>query len=185
MGVVEDVDIYTGNFSKAFGSQGGYVASTAAVKQLLVNAGRSYVYSTALPVPVVDASLAALRVAQTVRLNQQPGCCINAPWHHQEPIHKERLQRNMDLLGRGIGIAVASPIVPLVVGDTATTLAATRRLLQAGFHVPAIRPPTVPLGTSRLRLSLSAAHTEADIEGLVQALRASGVCFRGTLSARL
>lgn len=56
---------------------------------------------------------------------------------------------------------------------------------QAGFHVPAIRPPTVPVGTSRLRLSLSAAHSESDIEGLVHALRSSGVGFRGVISPRL
>lgn len=69
MGVADDIDVYTGNFSKAFGSQGGYIASTAAVKQLLVNAGRSYVYSTALPVPVVHASLEALRVVHEVCLH--------------------------------------------------------------------------------------------------------------------
>lgn len=74
LGVADDIDVYTGNFSKAFGSQGGYIASTAAVKQLLVNAGRSYVYSTALPVPVVEASIAALRVVQTV-------CCASTNQH--------------------------------------------------------------------------------------------------------
>ncbi len=65
-GVQHDIDIYTGNFSKAFGSHGGYLACSAAVKQVVVNKGRSYVYSTALPVPIVEASSAALHVATTV-----------------------------------------------------------------------------------------------------------------------
>ena len=77
------------------------------------------------------------------------------------------------LVSRRLGVPAASPIIPLVVGSEAAALQLSRRLLEAGFHVPAIRPPTVPAGTCRLRVSLSAGHTVAQVEALIDAVQAA------------
>lgn len=143
--------------SKACGCLGGFVACSRQWKDFLVNAGRAQVFSTALPVPVVAAALAALRVA------------AEEPWRRQ---HVWRLAAR---LGGALGVPVTSPIVPLVIGPEQETVDASMRLLHQGFHVPAIRPPTVPPGTSRLRVSLSAAHSVADLDQLIAALRTCGL----------
>lgn len=76
----------------------------------------------------------------------------------------------MSLVSRRLGVPATSPIIPLVVGSETAALALSRTLLQAGFHVPAIRPPTVPPGTSRLRISLSAGHSMEQVEALCSAV---------------
>jgi hypothetical protein len=86
-------------------------------------------------------------------------------WRRQHVWHLTRL------LSQRLGIPAASPIIPLVVGDEAAALQLSRQLLARGFHVPAIRPPTVPAGTCRLRVSLSAAHTQAQVEALIDVLQ--------------
>lgn len=86
-------------------------------------------------------------------------------------------------LGQELGVPVTSPIVPLLIGPEQQTVDASMQLLQRGFHVPAIRPPTVPRGTSRLRVSLSAAHTDADLEDLLAAVRACGLRFQSSADA--
>lgn len=126
-------------------------------KDFLVNAGRTQVFSTALPVPVAAAALAALRAAAA------------------EPWRRQRVWRLAARLGGALGVPVTSPIVPLVIGPEQETVDISMRVLQRGFHVPAIRPPTVPRGTSRLRVSLSAAHSDADLEQLIDALRDCGL----------
>ncbi|KAL4856178.1 8-amino-7-oxononanoate synthase [Chlorella vulgaris] len=160
LGVTADVDLHVGTLSKACGCLGGFVACSSAWKDLLVNRGRAQVYSTALPVPVVAAALAAIRVAE------------EEPWRRQ---HVWRLARR---LGRELGVPVSSPIVPLLVGTEQAAMDASMQLLRCGFHVPAIRPPTVPAGTSRLRVSLSAAHTDDDLRRLTSALRGCGLRFQ-------
>ena len=141
-GVEDSIDIHIGTMSKAFGSIGGYVACHRSWKELLVNRGRAQLFSTALPVPVVEASSAALAVS------------IEEPWR------RTHLMNLWHILGG------ESQIVPVIVGDESRAVAASTSLLLQGLHVPAIRPPTVPKGTSRLRISLSAAHTREDIEFL-------------------
>jgi 8-amino-7-oxononanoate synthase len=96
----------------------------------------------------------------------------------QEPWRRRHLWSLTHLLGSSLGVPAQSPIVPLVIGGEDATMAASTQLLARGLHVPAIRPPTVPPGTSRLRVSLSAAHSSADIEELVAALRECGVQFQ-------
>ena len=145
--------------SKAFGCLGGFVACSRQWKDFLVNAGRAQVFSTALPVPVVAGALAALRAAAA------------------EPWRRQRVWRLAARLGGALGVPVTSPIVPLLIGPEREAVAASMALLRRGFHVPAIRPPTVPPGTSRLRVSLSAAHTDADLDALVAALRGCGLRF--------
>lgn len=155
IGVSERVHFQVGTLSKAFGAQGGFVATDSRRRRWLLNVARPFIFSTALPVPVVVAALAALDVAtrdDSLRLRLAE--------------HGRRLAGALGGMGR-------SPIFPIVVGDNAAALQASERLLAAGFHVPAIRPPTVPPGTARLRIALSAAHDPADIDALAAAVEAA------------
>ena len=152
LGISGEIDLQVGTLSKAAGALGGFVASSERMKRLLVNTARPYIFTTALPLPVVAAARAALRVAA------------------EDGSIRERLWARVADLGRGLGLALATPIAPVVVGDEARAVAASRALLERGFHVTAIRPPTVPPGGSRLRITVSAAHTAADVADLVSAL---------------
>ena len=143
-----------GTLSKALGSLGGFVAGPSPYVDLLRNRARPFVFTTA-PTPAdVAAALAAVRVVRCPE-----GAALAA-----------RLRRHVDRLRPGH----PTPIVPVVLGDEATALAAADRLLDHGLLVPAIRPPTVPAGTSRLRVALSAAHTGAQVGALVTALAGLG-----------
>jgi 8-amino-7-oxononanoate synthase len=154
----EEVPVLVGTLGKAFGSFGAFVAGEAALIEFLIQKSRSYIYTTALPQPVAAASRAALALAQA------------EPW---------RRTRLAALIARFRSLAAAAhlpltssttPIQPLVLGSEAAVLAAQRSLAQAGLAVVAIRPPTVPRGSARLRVSLSAAHTEEQLDRLVEAL---------------
>lgn len=157
LGVEDAVDIHVGTMSKAFGALGGFVATSEQLRSFLLNRGRSYIYSTAQPVPVVEAARAAIRtVGQDSRLRHD-------------------LWARIEQLGSALGRELASPIVPIVLGDETRALEASRALFERGYHVTAIRPPTVPPGTSRLRIALSAAHSADDIERLVATLVELGI----------
>jgi 8-amino-7-oxononanoate synthase len=155
-GMAHAVDIHVGTLSKAFGSHGGFVASSRQLKQLFVSRGRPCIFSTALPAPCVAAASAALRVAT--------------------PAVREALWRNVRQFGADVGLRPQSPIVPFIVGEEAAALRLSARLIDAGFYVPAIRPPTVPRGTSRVRVTLSAAHRLEDVRALAALLRGDGAC---------
>lgn len=152
-GVSGQVDVHVGTLSKAAGSHGGFAACSAAVRSLLLNKGRSFVFSTALPIPIVSGALAALRIA-----------C------HEEPWRRRHLQMLTRQLSQRLSIPACSPIIPVMLGSEQHAVAASAALLLKGFHVPAIRPPTVPSGTSRLRVSLSAAHTSEEVDKLAIAI---------------
>ncbi|HUR18186.1 MAG TPA: 8-amino-7-oxononanoate synthase [Acidimicrobiales bacterium] len=139
-----------GTLSKALGSLGGFVAGAAPLVDLLANRARPFIFTTAPPPAVAAAGLAALRVVRS-----DEGGSL-----------RRRLRRHVDRLAPGH----PSPIVAVVLGGEAAALAASARLLEQGFLVPAIRPPTVAPGTSRLRVALSAAHTEDHVERLRAAL---------------
>ena len=153
-----EVDVHVGTLSKAFGAHGGFVACSGRARSLLLNAGRPFAFSTALPAPAVAAALAALAVAG----GEEGG--------REGPRLRARVWSHARRLGRALGVEVSSPIVPLVLGSEREALAASGFLLERGLHVPAIRPPTVPRGTSRLRVSLSAAHSDEDVGRLIDAL---------------
>jgi 8-amino-7-oxononanoate synthase/dethiobiotin synthase len=140
-----------GTLSKALGSLGGFVAGPQSVIDLLVNRARSFIFTTALSPADAAAALAAVRVVRST-----DGDALRA-----------RLRAHIDRVAPGH----YSPIVPLVIGNEADAVAASARLLDAGLLVPAIRPPTVAPGTSRLRVALSAAHTIEQVDRLVEALR--------------
>ena len=142
-----------GTLSKTLGSVGGFVAGSRRFVELLVNRARSFVFTTA-PAPAdTAAALAALRV-----LRSDEGRRL-----------VERLRRHVTAVA---GPAHPSPIVPVILGDEQAALDASAALAAQGLVVPAIRPPTVAPGTSRLRISLSAAHTDDQVARLCEALRA-------------
>ncbi|HEY1651212.1 MAG TPA: 8-amino-7-oxononanoate synthase [Acidimicrobiales bacterium] len=162
--------VRVGTLSKTLGALGGFVAASRDVVDLLINQARPYIFSTALPPADVAAALAALgvwrsaegealvaRLASMVRLLSEAGV---AP--HAHP----------------------SPIVPVVLGPEQAAIDASAALLDAGLWVPAIRPPTVPAGTSRLRVTLSAAHRDADVSRLIDALVALDVRAPAGATAR-
>lgn len=158
-GLEGKVPIQMGTFGKALGSFGAFVACSGAVRELLVNRARSLVYTTAPPPPSVGAVLAALRILE------------------EEPERVEALSRNGAALRAGLrelGFPVPldpTPIVPLLLGENRRTLAWSRRLWEQGLWVHPIRPPTVPPGTSRLRITVTATHTPEDLERLLASLR--------------
>lgn len=150
--------IYMATLGKALGGYGAFVAGEPEVIEWLVQRARTYIYSTALPPMAAAAASAALRLLE------------------EDTSLVERLRGHIARLRRGCETAgvrlMPSPtaIQPLVMGDAQRALEASAALLGRGYLVPAIRPPTVPAGTSRLRISLSAAHSDADIDGLLAAL---------------
>jgi 8-amino-7-oxononanoate synthase len=150
--------VRVGTLSKTLGSLGGFVAASRDAVDLLVNRARPYIFSTA-PTPAdAAAALAALGVLRSA----EGGCLLG------------RLRAHVDRLADA-GLAEPghpSPIVPIVVGAEQAALDASTTLLAQGLWVPAIRPPTVPPGTSRLRVTVSAAHEEADVRRLVESLLA-------------
>lgn len=145
------VTVSIGTFSKALGGYGGFVAVREDLKALLINRGRSFIFSTALPPPVVAAARAALA---EVRAHPAWGPALQARAAH----FRSRLKaEGLDTMGS------ESQIVPVAIGDNEATVRAGQRLRERGILAGAVRPPTVPPGTARLRLSVSLAHTEAEL----------------------
>ena len=144
--------IQVGTLSKALGALGGFVAGSKALIDLLVNRARPYIFTTAPSPADAAAALAALNV-----LRSPEGADLLS-----------RLRTSVERVKPGHG----SPIIPIVLGDESEALKASQRLLDRGLLVPAIRPPTVPVGSSRLRIALSAAHTDEQIDSLLDALLA-------------
>lgn len=151
-------DLVVGTCSKALASQGGFLAGDSTVIELAVNRARSFIYTTA---PVPAAMGAAVGMLDVLRAEPE------LPEHLLERCRSLRAaitERGWHLPpGRG-------PIIPLIVGDEAAALALTAQLRVAGHYAPAIRPPTVPPGECRVRLTVTLAHTEADLKKLLKAL---------------
>lgn len=137
--------------SKALGSSGGAVCGPARSIELLVNRARTFIFSTALSPADAAAAAAAVRLVQATE-------------------GRELIARLASLVERVVP-GHPSPIIPMVIGSEADAVAASARLLERGLLIPAIRPPTVAPGTSRLRVTLSAAHTDAMVDDLLGALR--------------
>lgn len=144
-----------GTLSKTLGSLGGWVAGPAPFIDLLVNSARSFIFTTALSPADAGAALAAVGIVRSPE-----GAALLA-----------RLRELVDRLRPGH----PSPIVPIVLGDEDRAMKAAAALLELGVLVPAIRPPTVPPGTSRLRVALSAAHTDEMLDQLLRALDTLGL----------
>lgn len=147
-----------GTLSKALGAFGAFFAGSAVVREYLVNFSRPLLYTTALPPPVVGAALAALEVLEEEK------------WRRE--VLRERsawFRRELRRIGFNT-LDSETQIIPVVVGDAERAVLLARGLLAKGVFVQAMRPPTVPPGTSRLRISLTAAHTEEDLKFALDAL---------------
>lgn len=161
-GVEEQIDVTVGTLSKALGALGGFVAGTRELIDTITNTARAYVYTTALPPALCAAAAEALRIVQT------------QPQRRQRVLELAgKLRDRLHEAGFDTGDSV-SQIIPIVIGSPTEALRISHRLLEAGFLVPAIRPPTVPRGRSRLRVSLCAAHQASDLERFVAALIEAG-----------
>ena len=153
-GAKVDVPLQMGTLSKALGAYGGYLCASAAVIDLIRNRARTLIYSTGLPAAVVAGAIAALDV-----IEREPG-------YAALPLAKAKA------FARRVGLPEpASPIVPVLLGGAEAALAASALLEDHGFLVVAIRPPTVPAGTARLRLTFTVQHPDAEIERLAELIR--------------
>jgi len=148
------VPLQMGTLSKAIGSYGGYLCASAPAIELMRNRARTLIYSTGLPPASVAAAIAALDLIE------------REPAYAALPVAKAKA------FTRRAGLPEAqSPIVPIVIGDEETALSASRTLEDEGFLVVAIRPPTVPAGTARLRLTFTAQHPDDEIARLADIVR--------------
>jgi 8-amino-7-oxononanoate synthase len=162
LGVEEHVEVHMGTFSKAFGSYGAYVCGTRKLVDYLLNKSRSFIYSTSLPPAVLGANLAATRVVMKMP-ELSARVLENAAYLRQ------------NLIGLGFDIlASGSQIIPVVVGDNNTAVKCAASLQEKGLMTVAIRPPTVPPNTARLRLSVTAEHKKEDMDFAVSCLGETG-----------
>jgi 8-amino-7-oxononanoate synthase len=152
------VPILVGTLGKALGSFGAFIAGDAALIETLIQRARTYVYTTALPPAIAAATRAALRLVQSESWRRaRVGGLVT------------RFRAGAAALGVPL-TASTTPIQPLLVGESGRAVALSEALLARGFWVSAIRPPTVPQGSARLRVTLSAAHSESQVDALLEAL---------------
>src|SRR5205823_3754909 len=169
-GLEHEVDVIVGTLGKALGAYGAYACCDKVMAQYLINTARPLIFSTALPPPAVAGALAALDLLE------------------EQPRRVRKLELNGDLLraeleSQGFDVGASSThIVPLVVGDAAHAMQVCERGIENGVFAQAIRPPTVPEGTSRLRLAVMASHTKSELRTAAQvlgkAMLAAGVAPR-------
>ncbi|MGI8559010.1 MAG: 8-amino-7-oxononanoate synthase [Solirubrobacteraceae bacterium] len=174
-GLEDEIDVIVGTLGKALGSYGAYACASSEIVQLLINTARPLVFSTALPPPAVAGALAALEVLR------------------EQPRRVDKLQTGAALLRRELrnaGAAVCeqgTQVVPLLVGDPKLAVRVCELALAQGVFAQAIRPPTVPAGTSRLRLAVMASHTAGELTRAAQVLASAaaeaGVSFAGSAPA--
>lgn len=158
----EAVPVLVGTLGKAFGTFGAFVAGSAALIEWLVQKARTYIYTTALPQPVAAATRTALDLVQRESWRRERVLALTT-----------RFRKTASAAGVPLA-ASGTPIQPVILGSSETTVRASRDLFESGFWVSAIRPPTVPRGTARLRVTLSASHGEEQVDALVEAL--SRIC---------
>jgi 8-amino-7-oxononanoate synthase len=157
-GLEDEVDVVVGTLGKALGSYGAYVLCDSTMAKYLINTARTLIFSTALPPPATAAAMAALELLR------------------EQPRRVEKLQRNARVLREALGASGLpsgddeTPIVPLIVGEAGAALTAAERALERGVFAQAIRPPTVPAGTSRLRLAVMASHTKSELREAAKVL---------------
>jgi 8-amino-7-oxononanoate synthase len=153
-----NVDIYMATLGKAVGTAGAFVAGSEALVESLIQQARTYIYTTAMPAAIAEATRTSLKLID------------------EEPEHLITLQRNIHYFRQSCAQndirieASQSAIQPVIIGEESATVALSEQLFEHGLLVTAIRPPTVPNGTSRLRITLSAAHELQHIDQLIDQL---------------
>lgn len=158
-GVAGEIDVLVGTLGKAFGTAGAFAGGSQELVELLVNRARSFIFTTGTPPALAAATLEALRIAQV------------EPWR-REAVRARARQLRTRLAEAGILVSgdTEGHIVPIVVGDPLRTMAVVAELRRRGFLVGGVRPPTVPAGTSRLRISLAAVHPVELVDALAASL---------------
>ena len=170
----EAAPVLVGTLGKALGSFGAFVAGSRDLIEFLIQKARPYIYTTALPQPVAAATRKALEVAQRETWRRERVLALTARFR------KAARESQLPLLESN------TPIQPVMVGSSEAALEAQQSMLEAGFRVVAIRAPTVPRGGERLRVTLSAAHTEDQVDALVESLqRVVGARLQASPSGRL
>ena len=155
-GLIGKVPVVMGTLSKAIGSIGGYIAGNADLIEYLRNKSRSFIYTTALPPSACAAAIAAIDIIET-----NPDL-VDRLRENSRYLRDSLAENNIDILNS------TTQIVPIITGDPESALDLSRKLYENGLLAPAIRPPTVPKGTSRIRISIMAQHTKEDIDKLVE-----------------
>jgi glycine C-acetyltransferase/8-amino-7-oxononanoate synthase len=169
-GLEHEVDIVVGTLGKSLGSYGAYVCCDKPMAKYLVNTARTLIFSTALPPPAVAGAMAALEL-----LREQPG--------RVDKLHRNAEAMRGALAAEGLDAGPSeTQILPLVVGDAGAAMDACERALAQGVFCQAIRPPTVPYGSSRLRIAVMASHTKSELRWaagvLARAVRAAAPARR-------
>jgi len=157
-GLGQRIEVQMGTLSKALGGSGGFITSSRALINLLINRARSFIFSTAPPPAIAAGASAALGIVQSAEGERL----------------RDDLRQNIDCVRHGLRFsidALPSPIIPLIIGDENAALEAAKQLQQDRFLVPAIRFPSVSRGSARLRLTLSARHSSEQVAALISSLR--------------
>ncbi|MGH2590730.1 MAG: aminotransferase class I/II-fold pyridoxal phosphate-dependent enzyme, partial [Actinomycetota bacterium] len=157
-GLAGEVDVIVGTLGKALGSYGAYVCASPQIVDLLVNAARPFIFSTGPPPPSVGAALAALELLES------SSDLVDRLRRNADVMRSELRHRGLDRPGS------STQILPIVVGEADTAMALCERALERGVFFQVIRPPTLPEGTSRLRLTVMATHEAADLRRAAQVL---------------
>lgn len=160
-----DVTALVGTLGKAFGTFGAFVVGDEALVEALIQRARSYIYTTAPPPAIAAATRTALRIVQ------------DEPWRRDLLMGRvQQFRAGAEALGLRLAPS-RTPIQPVIVGDSGAALEASAQLFEQGIWVTPIRPPTVPAGSARLRVTLSAAHTEAEVDRLLATMaRCTSLC---------
>ena len=163
-GVAAEIDVLMGTFGKAYGSVGAYIAGDAVLIRYLLNTARTFIFTTGLPPANIAHSLLNVRLAQTMDAERGQ-------------LHANAAQFRRVLAGRGYDLAGSeSQVIPVVLGAEELTLARAAELREQGFGAVAIRPPTVPAGSARIRFALSAAHRWEDLAACLAAVGEREAC---------
>ncbi|MEG2892124.1 MAG: 8-amino-7-oxononanoate synthase [Clostridium sp.] len=162
LNVSSDIDIKVGTLSKAIGCEGGYVCSSKSIIDYLRNTSRSFIYSTSLSPIIISSALTALDIIS-----------CNSELRNTLLNNTRYFRENLVSLGFNTLDSI-TPIIPIFVGDSLTAQNFSKQLLNEGIYIPCIRPPTVPEGTSRLRVSLMATHTREELDYVLNKLSIIG-----------
>jgi len=157
----QDVPILMGTLGKAVGTFGAFVAGSEQLIEILIQKARSYIYTTAMPAALAEATRVSLRLVQTETWRREQ------LMHNIQSFRFKAEQRGLPVMASGTAIQ------PLLIGSAEQAMTVSQKLMEKGFWVSAIRPPTVPKGQARLRVTLSAVHQPEQIDGLLDALEKS------------